>query len=444
LQGRLTYWSTGNIDSRTYAYDLNGNVTGINTNIYGFDWLDRLTSAPAASFSYDGNGNRTADSSGAYTYAHASNRMATAPPGSVTLDAAGNTTNVGSKTYTYNQAGRLATASSAGTLLGQYTYSFDGHRAAKTASGATTIFHYGVHGELIAETDSAGNTLKEYVWDDDGRPVAQFAAGVITYLHADHLSTPRFGTDATRAVVWQWGDQTFGTGPPSGSVTVNLRYAGQYFDQETGLFQNWHRTYDPESGRYLESDPLGISAGLNTFGYVGGNPLRFTDREGLAIDILPDIGFIGYDLYRIVKDNLLGSCGNFRENATALGADVLGAAIPGVTGLGLAVRAAGKEARVVKGSLWTSTKSKSAVENAFGHWKKHKVEFPEFQNAKQYVEGTQKFLNSPPKGTLSKSGSNGDTLLYNPKTNTFGVKDANGAPRTMFRPKDGMDYWNKQ
>lgn len=99
---------------------------------------------------------------------------------------------------------------------------------------------------------------------------------------------------------------------------------------------------------------------------------------------------------------------------------------------------------VAKGPLWTSTKSKSAVENAFGHYKKHKSEFPEFQNAKQYVEGTRKFLNSPPKGTLTKTRSNGDSLLYDPKTNTFGVKDANGAPRTMFRPKDGLDYWNKQ
>ncbi|MEZ5306391.1 MAG: hypothetical protein R2684_04515 [Pyrinomonadaceae bacterium] len=64
---------------------------------------------------------------------------------------------------------------------------------------------------------------------------------------------------------------------------------------------------------------------------------------------------------------------------------------------------------VPKGALWTSTKSKSAVENAFGHYKKHIGEIPEFKNAKQYVEGTQKFLNSPPKGTLTKTRSNGDT-----------------------------------
>ncbi len=97
-----------------------------------------------------------------------------------------------------------------------------------------------------------------------------------------------------------------------------------------------------------------------------------------------------------------------------------------------------------KGPLWTSIKNKSAIENAYGHWEKHKSEFPEFQNAKQYVEGTHGFLNGPPSGALVKVCPNGDTLLYDPKTNTFAIKDANGAPRTMFRPQDGINYWNRQ
>lgn len=96
------------------------------------------------------------------------------------------------------------------------------------------------------------------------------------------------------------------------------------------------------------------------------------------------------------------------------------------------------------GPLWSSTKSKSAVENAFGHWSKHKGEFPELQNAKQYAERVKDFLKNPPKGTLTKTNSRGDTLRYDPSTNTFGVLSKDGAPRTMFRPKDGMDYWNRQ
>jgi len=97
-----------------------------------------------------------------------------------------------------------------------------------------------------------------------------------------------------------------------------------------------------------------------------------------------------------------------------------------------------------KATLWTSTKAKTGVENAFGHWQKHGAEFPEFQNAKQYVEGAKDFFSKPPSGTLTKTRPNGDTLFYNPGNNTFGVQAADGAPRTMFRPTDGINYWNKQ
>ncbi len=92
------------------------------------------------------------------------------------------------------------------------------------------------------------------------------------------------------------------------------------------------------------------------------------------------------------------------------------------------------------------------MENAFGHWKKHGAEFPEFTNSKQYVEGARSFIDSPPSGTLVKTRpSNGDVLFYHPATNTFAVRAADGAPRTMFRPdpsKHGyntnMDYFNDQ
>jgi pyocin large subunit-like protein len=75
--------------------------------------------------------------------------------------------------------------------------------------------------------------------------------------------------------------------------------------------------------------------------------------------------------------------------------------------------------------------------------------FPEFlrraQNAKQYVEEAVEFVTHPPAGTLSKLRANGDTVLYNAETNTFAVKTAAGAPRTMFKPSgNGMAYFNAQ
>ena len=73
-----------------------------------------------------------------------------------------------------------------------------------------------------------------------------------------------------------------------------------------------------------------------------------------------------------------------------------------------------------------------------------KNEFPEFQNSKQYVDAPLNFVRNPPKGTLTKVRKNGDTLYYNPSKNIFAIKNADGTPRTMFKPEKGLEYWNKQ
>ncbi len=71
--------------------------------------------------------------------------------------------------------------------------------------------------------------------------------------------------------------------PVSGTpVAFNLRFAGQYFDAETGLHDNGHRYYDPRSGRDLQSDPIGLAGGWNTYAYALSNPMRYTDFSGLA------------------------------------------------------------------------------------------------------------------------------------------------------------------
>lgn len=65
---------------------------------------------------------------------------------------------------------------------------------------------------------------------------------------------------------------------------INLRYPGQYYDQETGLHYNYFRDYDPTIGQYVQSDPIGLQGGLSTYAYVGGNPLSFIDSNGLSRD----------------------------------------------------------------------------------------------------------------------------------------------------------------
>ncbi|MEM5370067.1 hypothetical protein V4C53_29070 [Paraburkholderia azotifigens] len=97
------------------------------------------------------------------------------------------------------------------------------------------------------------------------------------------------------------------------------------------------------------------------------------------------------------------------------------------------------------------TKSKTPVENAYDHSVKHGGEFPDYQNSVQYVQATQDFVNNPPAGTLIKTRPNGDTLYYDPSSDTFAVKTKDGAPRTMFKPDPAqhgyptnLDYFNAQ
>jgi len=111
--------------------------------------------------------------------------------------------------------------------------------------------------------------------------------------HADHLNTPRLVADATGTTVWRWDQQEpFGNNVPDenpsglGAFDLPLRLPGQRYDAETGLHYNYFRDYDPSLGRYGESDPIGLRGGLNSYAYVRGSPLRFSDLLGL--DVLTD------------------------------------------------------------------------------------------------------------------------------------------------------------
>ncbi len=168
--------------------------------------------------------------------------------------------------------------------------------------------------------------------------VANDAEDVLT-IHADHLGAPQKMTDDTRTVVWDAAFTPFGEEDSIiGAETNNWRFPGQYTDDESGLSYNWHRTYDPAIGRYLQSDPIGLGDGLNTYAYVGSNPVSFVDPTGKAFDTFLDFLFVGYDLYRIFVDNIIGNSCNLEENTTALYADIAAIALPFVTGAGMATR----------------------------------------------------------------------------------------------------------
>src|SRR5574340_500056 len=134
----------------------------------------------------------------------------------------------------------------------------------------------------ITLTDSPRGTVVA----DAIRLVPADASPQAYFIHADHLDTPRVILDSLNRPLWRWESDPFGMVPPDenpsglGSFTYNLRFPGQVFDQETNLHYNMFREYEPGTGRYVESDPIGLAVGINTYAYVDGNPISRKDLMG--------------------------------------------------------------------------------------------------------------------------------------------------------------------
>jgi RHS repeat-associated protein len=292
-------------DTRTLGYDDAGQLISLDDARHdlGFDYnaLGQLTdfsasgAAPlpaAQDITYDENGNReslTEGSTYSYSLVTNSNRLAstTGPTAKTfTYDAAGNVTSDNIHSYGYDDRGRVVSVDSGAVT---YQHNGQGQRVKKDDGSTITLFAYDEAGQLIGEYDATGNAIQETVWFN-GAPVAVLVGSNKYYVHTDHVGTPRAITNGN-TVIWRWESDPFGsTAPqedPDGDLTdfvYNLRFPGQYYDAETGLHFNYFRTYDPSTGRYLTSDPIGLDGGLNTYGYVDGNPVVNSDSFGLYID----------------------------------------------------------------------------------------------------------------------------------------------------------------
>lgn len=324
LDGRLSSYPLGNSMSNgtsvSLGYDAASRITttvhsGTGTpapanldQSYVYDNLDRLTGFTTAgtsqTFGYDASGNRTQAIFGATNYSNViagtSNRMTSAagpsPAKSYTYDAAGNRTGDGSAAYAYSDRGRLQSVTSSGATT-SFLYNGLGQRVRKSgayvASGLND-YVYDEQAHLLGEYDGAGQPIRETIYLDD-LPVAvvTIVAGepAVYYVYADQTNTARVIVKSTdNQIVWRWDSaDPFGLFVPDsnpsgiGTFTYNLRFPGQYYDIETGLRYNYHRDYDPQTGRYVESDPIGLRGGINTYTYALGNPISGIDPLGLFV-----------------------------------------------------------------------------------------------------------------------------------------------------------------
>jgi RHS repeat-associated protein len=271
-----------------------------------------------------------------YTY-NARNRLSKVQIGTTTADTVTYKINAMGQRYQKVGAGQYAysTTATINTATGQSPQSI--------SLNFNTRYVHDEQGRILGEYSPEGKLIAETIWFND-LPVAtlrpkgssnQLPLGItgtgattannvgnnttankvnvdVFYVHADHLGTPRVvtrsvavggattGPNAINKQVWSANTDPFGTSlgnsapnenPQlvSGTPTVvqantfrqNLAFPGQIRDAETGKSYNYFRDYDPSVGRYVESDPIGLRAGLNTFGYVGQSPTHRVDKYGL-------------------------------------------------------------------------------------------------------------------------------------------------------------------
>ena len=298
LDGRQTsypYTATGTVN---LSYDLGNRITALSGTVaktYAYDKLDRLTGyGTAITYQYDANGNRTQFKNGTaistYNNQTTSNRLTSITgtgPEAYSYDLAGNTTAIAAKALAYDARGRLTTHTS-GTTVTSFGINAIGQRLVKAGATAalTTRFVYGEEGKLLGEYDNAGTLITEHVYLQD-TPIAAIKTAGAYVVQADHLNTPRAILGAGNVSAWTWDSDAFGTTlaneKPSTLATFNynLRFPAQYYDKETLTHYNYFRDYNPKTGRYLQSDPVGLKGGINTYAYVGGNPVTGIDPTGL-------------------------------------------------------------------------------------------------------------------------------------------------------------------
>lgn len=293
--GRLASIQASAVQSLSLSYDAANRVNGITNGIdpamtqsLGYDAMSHLTSVYSGSdnevLQYDANGNRLSavlNGASATVGVNASNNQVTSLSGATNMgygyDARGNLTTVnGTTTFHYDPFNRMSSTGNA-----TYYVNPEGQRVAKTVNGAINYFAPDESGSMLAEYQSTSGWIY-YIWLN-GRLIARINQGSLLAIHDDQVGRPEIMTDANKTVAWRARNFAFDrTVTLANAVPLNLGFPGQYYDSESGLWNNGFRDYSPSLGRYVESDPAGLAAGINTYAYVSSSPIQLFDAWGLT------------------------------------------------------------------------------------------------------------------------------------------------------------------